>query len=593
MSLGRFLRIGLVREGQVLEERLVAMGVDVTLGKAPGNMFIVADAKIPKSTVLFKARGNDRHALMFAQPQGRVDLGGGEPATLADLVKQGVAEKKDKTYVLPLPATARGKFEVGDVTVLFHYVDRDLSIVPNKAGPRPMVLEIVLSWGDTVLESKSFSPLRPVTIGPTPDCDLQLPGKILESRAYSLIAGADGRFYVDLRNPKFEVEHFEVEGKEEEPPAERLPIKGAPFVLGLALGDGFTLDLRYAQALARPASSPFDIQDPQPILTLAGSAVFHAIIMLIAFTVGESLLGAGEVKAAKAEARREIRAMLQEQQKKEEKKEAEKVADKKKDDKKEEVAKKEEVKKEEVKKAEPRPAASVDAKPAAAVAARDTMSPEDRRTKVTKDVRAKTFLNTLGGEGENGGGPVAAAKSTQFASAFDDVNAPYASNGGEGSPVGAGPKAEGSAEGKDRYKTLSAGETGGDRIATQNVKTSDKGEGEEAAIKVNVRTGSLGAEGGLGKIDSDAVAQVFSRRKGAIKACYEKELRRNQKLSGRITIRFTIGTAGRITNINASQNTTGDDAIASCIIDKVQGWKFDPPSGGAVTFTYPFILEAR
>ena len=41
------------------------------------------------------------------------------------------------------------------------------------------------------------------------------------------------------------------------------------------------------------------------------------------------------------------------------------------------------------------------------------------------------------------------------------------------------------------------------------------------------------------------------------------------------------------------ENTTGDASIASCIIAKVKNWRFDPPSGGAVTFTYPFILEAR
>ena len=77
------------------------------------------------------------------------------------------------------------------------------------------------------------------------------------------------------------------------------------------------------------------------------------------------------------------------------------------------------------------------------------------------------------------------------------------------------------------------------------------------------------------------------------RACYEKELRRNQNIKGRITLRFTIGTSGRITSIAATQNTTGDEGIASCIISKVEGWKFDPPTGGAVTFTYPFILEAR
>ena len=225
------------------------------------------------------------------------------------------------------------------------------------------------------------------------------------------------------------------------------------------------------------------------------------------------------------------------------------------------------------------------------VADAGSASPEARRTKLREGVRQKTFLNVLGGEGQAGDGALPVGRETQYADAFTDVEAPYAANGESDGLAPPGP-ADGGEDGP-AYKTLSKEDRGGEGIETRNVTTEDKGAAQEAAVKANVRTGSLGEEGGLGKIDNNAVAAVFSRRKGAIKACYEKELRRNAGLKGRITLRFTIGTSGRITNIDVSQNTTGDDAIASCIIDKVQSWKFDPPSGGAVTFTYPFILEAR
>ena len=86
---------------------------------------------------------------------------------------------------------------------------------------------------------------------------------------------------------------------------------------------------------------------------------------------------------------------------------------------------------------------------------------------------------------------------------------------------------------------------------------------------------------------------MFSRRKGAIKYCYEKSLKVNPKLRGKVTIRFTIGPAGRITKIDVAENSTGDSSIAQCIVGKVKGWRFEPPQGGSVTFSYPFLLDTK
>ena len=587
--MGRFLRIGLVRDGQLLEERFVPMGVDVTIGKAPGNTFVVPQADLPKSTLVFKARGTDRHALMFTKPTGRIDLGNGEVATLAEIAQRGMAAQRENLFAFPLPAPAFGKFQVGDVTVLFHYKERDLALsaatVAVVAGPQPLLMEAVLSWDGTVLQTKKVNPLRPLILGPGPLCDLQIPGRVLESRAYSLIAGADGRFVVDLRNSALNVTGYEgKDGKSATSLGEQHRITG-PFTMNLAMPEGFTLELRYQPALAKVVSSPFDIQDPLPFMSLAGSALFHAAIMLIAFAVAQNLI---EPQAVKAERRRELSVMLQEQKADEQQLKEEKAAEAKAD--KPDTAKKDEPKKEDKKVEAKKPEPKRDSVPPPSGG---SQSPEARRTKVAEGVRQKTFMGALGGTGSASDEALATGREDKFADAFNDVAGSYAANGG-GSEDALAPPGPGNGDGtQPGYKTLSKDEKGGSSIDTANVDSGSKGAGEEKAIKVNVRTGSLGAEGGVGQIDNGAVAAVFGRRKGAITACYEKELRRNQNIKGRITLRFTIGTSGRITSIAATQNTTGDEGIASCIISKVQGWKFDPPSGGAVTFTYPFILEAR
>ncbi len=587
--MGRFLRIGLVRDGQLLEERFVPMGIDVTIGRAPGNTFVVPQADLPKSTLVFKARGTDRHALMFTKPTGRVDLGNGEVATLAEIAQKGMAAQRENLFAFPLPALAFGKFQVGDVTVLFHYKERDLVLtaatVAVASGPQPLMMEAVLSWDGTVLQTKKVDPLRPLVLGPGPLCDLQIPGRVLESRAYSVIAGSDGRFVVDLRNKALSVASYEgKDGKAATNLGETHRIT-QPFAMSLTMPEGFSLELRYQPALAKVSGSPFDIQDPLPFMSLAGSALFHAAIMLIAFAVAQNLI---EPKEVKAERRRELSVMLQEQKADEQERKEEKAAEAKKADK-PEAAKKDEPKKEEkVEAKKPEPKRDSVPPPASGGSA----TPEARRTKLAEGVRQKTFMGALGGEGSASDEAIATGREDKFADAFQDVAGGYAANGGSDDALA--PPGPGNGDGtQPGYKTLSKDEKGGGSIDTASVDSGSKGAGEEQAIKVNVRTGSLGSEGGVGKIDDNAVAAVFGRRKGAIKACYEKELRRNQNIKGRITLRFTIGTSGRITSIAATQNTTGDEGIASCIISKVEGWKFDPPTGGAVTFTYPFILEAR
>ena len=153
-----------------------------------------------------------------------------------------------------------------------------------------------------------------------------------------------------------------------------------------------------------------------------------------------------------------------------------------------------------------------------------------------------------------------------------------------GTPVAAGKSGDGA------YKRLGKGEGGsGTRIATKPVKTTEKK--TEKKLDLRIGGGTVSGKSGTGKIDKSQVQKVFSRRKGAIKYCYEKALKKNSSVKGKVTIRFTIGPAGRITSASVAANTTGDSAIGQCIVGKVKSWRFPPPEGGSATFSFPFVLS--
>ncbi len=216
----------------------------------------------------------------------------------------------------------------------------------------------------------------------------------------------------------------------------------------------------------------------------------------------------------------------------------------------------------------------------------------------------KTFLRALGSDGDPGGGPDTVgvggggAASAQIAAAFDRPSNGAAMGGdapGFQDGPAAGPAA-GGAGAAPRVAGLSAEEKAAagmnNTLKVEKVAaTPAKGPEVKASPRLNVGLSGAARGGGIGKLDSAAVSTQFKKRASAFRTCYEGRLRDKPNLAGKVVIRFTIGTAGRVTAINVSSNTTGDTPVGACIIDKVRNMRFDKPTNGDVTFSYPIVLS--
>ena len=99
------------------------------------------------------------------------------------------------------------------------------------------------------------------------------------------------------------------------------------------------------------------------------------------------------------------------------------------------------------------------------------------------------------------------------------------------------------------------------------------------------------APGVDGPLDPSLVSKEVRTRIGAIKACYERALKRKADLSGRVKMRWTITTAGTVTDVEIEEDTVGDADVASCMKGLVGRWRFVAPSGGSVEVVYPFLFE--
>jgi hypothetical protein len=112
----------------------------------------------------------------------------------------------------------------------------------------------------------------------------------------------------------------------------------------------------------------------------------------------------------------------------------------------------------------------------------------------------------------------------------------------------------------------------------------------ERVIRGNTSLGSGDATGGEGEIDASRVASLIRGQLGGIRSCYERALRNNPTLSGRIDVRFTIAESGRATSVTPSGMSEAPE-VGTCIAGAIRRIAFPQPTGGAVEFSFPFTFN--
>lgn len=119
----------------------------------------------------------------------------------------------------------------------------------------------------------------------------------------------------------------------------------------------------------------------------------------------------------------------------------------------------------------------------------------------------------------------------------------------------------------------------------------DTGSANEVKVKGKVSASAADEIFGSGTLDKGAISGVVQRRLGAIKSCYERELKANPTLGGKVVIQFTIQESGRVADVKVTADTTGEPNVARCMVTQISHFKFPPPEGGTVTASYPFVLQ--
>jgi hypothetical protein len=150
--------------------------------------------------------------------------------------------------------------------------------------------------------------------------------------------------------------------------------------------------------------------------------------------------------------------------------------------------------------------------------------------------------------------------------------------------------------GRDRRATKLAGEGGkllkGGKLGTgKRTGLGSGGRGKAVAVRGIVKTQKVEDVFGDGTLDPKAIQRKINKRRKAIQKCYEKELKKNPKLKGKIRLLITIKPNGRVGLVEVTQNTTNDRDVQRCVVRLFKKTRFPKPDGGSVQTEIPILLS--
>ncbi len=128
-----------------------------------------------------------------------------------------------------------------------------------------------------------------------------------------------------------------------------------------------------------------------------------------------------------------------------------------------------------------------------------------------------------------------------------------------------------------------------DRMGTDGVKNVGLDDRQAVAVAGRVREETISVD--APDISPEALGSWMRGRRGAIQSCYERELKRNHSLSGRLVLKFTISSRGRVTGLDLTEGSLQNPAVSDCITSLAKNWVLPFTPEDEVPVAFPFVFS--
>lgn len=213
---------------------------------------------------------------------------------------------------------------------------------------------------------------------------------------------------------------------------------------------------------------------------------------------------------------------------------------------------------------------------------------QTHREQISREVSSKGLLGLLTGPGSNAKGEAITDVLGEAAESQGNLET-VLGNLEESKRTGKSTTGSiyGSAKGSRTQKGTRATSGGGidDLISErEQVKSTDvKRQGNLVVEKVS----SIADERGIKSEsrDPDKVSEVVNRHNSSIQYCYQRELKQNPDLKGKLVVRFTITPEGKVSGVKLISSTLNNPRIGRCVVSRIRRWddfgQIDPSKGDA------------
>lgn len=99
--------------------------------------------------------------------------------------------------------------------------------------------------------------------------------------------------------------------------------------------------------------------------------------------------------------------------------------------------------------------------------------------------------------------------------------------------------------------------------------------------------------GALSDAQKRKAVGVFNQNQSALQKCYERALKRDPEMRGKVVLAVRIGSSGEPRSVSARSSAINDKAALDCMEREARGWLFPRPSGGSVTLRKPYVFEPQ
>jgi hypothetical protein len=92
-------------------------------------------------------------------------------------------------------------------------------------------------------------------------------------------------------------------------------------------------------------------------------------------------------------------------------------------------------------------------------------------------------------------------------------------------------------------------------------------------------------------IDTQEVNRYMNAHFDQVRACYERRLKTNSFLEGKLDLNIQIGLTGAVKGVSVNSDTVRDSEMLSCVKQVIRKWNFPKPKGGEVTIAKRFTFR--